>query len=166
MSSERKYFAIESGSELETVINTFEEDRKNVVVEWRSFAKSVGGNPDRMLAGNALIGLAFAGEPPYGWIEIKAHEGFYKPHGGMAKLESKAMKNLPLSINASDLAGRLKIESVMYHEGSQTYIAHAFYERVGDQLILTLHKKQKTPKADGLIPLKMSEYWQIKEDAA
>ena len=69
--------------------------------------------------------------------------------------EFKALGRLP---DGMQLARMIGIDIVF----CGSYVSFPSFEKVGDETLLSLHKESEVP--EDVEPMKMSEYWQLKEN--
>lgn len=156
--TERAYFKLVPGGHTEKVWSKFNAEYKEVWESWKAFANKY--KVDDLYANNRLMGLIFdEKKPPKGWVSPrKIPHNVYKPARTKDCMEAynelKALSSKPDGIH---FAGLLGIDCV--------FKGHAMYmpvmETVGDEFILTLHVDNEVP--EGVIPMKTSEYWAMKE---
>lgn len=165
---ERKFYRIEAGSELATTVAQFIEDMKAVRKSWKSFLDKHGGK-ERWTQGSRVVGLSFEGESPEGWYRPRdCPAGCYRPYANRkASKEAYAeFKALPFMPGGSQFSARIGFESTSgpASGGRGMMIYWASFEEVSGETLISLPENGEP--VPGCIPLKNSEYWQMKEAAA
>jgi hypothetical protein len=162
---ERKYYTIAEGSDLKAKVADFIAEMKTVKKVWADFALKHGA-VDQWKRGSFIIGLAFDGLPPKGWIARKnMPDGCCTPNlkTKEGKEFNKELNKLPRQLRASDFSDLIGFDSTTGTEGRGVAIYYATFEQLGEDIIVTLPENGE-PVA-GLIPMKKSDYWKRKEQA-
>lgn len=157
---ERFYCTLEKGGFAETAITEFQESYSAIFDTWRDFAVKHG--VEDFYCGRSMEGLKFDRDKvPLGWTSgSKLPANIYKPARSKVCMEAyKEMKALPSRIGMFELSNALKIGTVM----SGMSVAGPAYEKVGDQIIMSLPEGSKIP--EGATKMKTSEYWVLVESA-
>lgn len=163
--SERDYFLIEAGHPLKDKVDGFIEEMKAIKSEWAEFSRRHGGT-ETWHRGSYLEGLSFDGDPPEGWYSPKGSPAAcYKPYANRsasreAYKEFKRVRRQKCGMDFGNVIGFGSTSSGA--PGGGLMIHYASFEQIDDELIITIPTGGKPP--EGLVPLKKSEYWQLKEE--
>lgn len=166
MENEREYY-LAGGADLEK-LKCFIDKRSEAFKHMAETAAKYGGNA--VHNGVRITGLVFAGNAPVGWTPRgSVSKGkFYLP-----KRDSAERKAAAADIDSLRLPGASELHSLFSNDGGVMKAGDGFsmcllfisYESIGDKLLLSVPPGcQFTP--DGSEPLKMSEYWSLKEKTA
>ena len=156
----REYYQLTPGSFAHKAVTEFKSEFLSARDKWHAFADKYGTT--KMYGGSHLEGLVFGvGTAPTGWTQVgRAPKGVLRPVKKYAPDAYKDLRTVPALPDGRDLGKRLGVDSIL--DGFS--LCHPGFEDIGDQIILSLHKKMKIP--DGAVKLKMSEYWALVEEAA
>lgn len=157
----RAYYKIEPGSTSAQAVSDFTSEYNAVRSEWEDFAKSY--KVTRLFANSSLLGLMFEEEdvkPPEGWLSTKGMPASaFKPARKKVCMEAyKVFSKLKSEPSGHRLANLLSVK-VVFAENAMHYPT---FEYVGEDLILSLHEDCEAP--EGVVALKASEYYQLKEN--
>lgn len=164
--SERSYFLAHGESEAK--VRDFFERRTTAIREANDLAKSVGGTC--AVFSSYVSGVMFDGNAPEGWT----HKG-YTTDGGkywMPLRKSKAGKELAKRLTAIRIPGAMDLHGALSSEGGYLagsgtgFALHWISAEIakGKAIISVPAGMDFTPPES--TPLKMSEYWAIKEGEA
>jgi hypothetical protein len=166
---EYHYFKVIGGAVMDALNKwkaeyTVKRDARNAAMEEFGADKYFGNSA-------GLQGLVFTpGKEPEGWEKVRGHYDVYKPTG-----KTKAGRELRRRLARLDVPDALQFQRYVlgektdnpfrFMDGLSMY--YMVFETIGEVTILkvpkTPQKDQWTPPDDQCIPLKTSEYWQIKE---
>lgn len=158
MSEDRKYFKVGAEGFAEKAIVAFKLMHTNTNTKWFEFAKKFGAT--ELFTSHYVMGVMLnEDEVPEGWNSPKKlPDGCYKPQRRNICMDDWNQFNMlgckPTGLKLAELLG---IQPV-FKSGS---LAFPVFEEVNGETILSLHTDSETP--EGLIELKMSEYWALKE---
>lgn len=156
--SDRIYYRLEKGGKTETAIKSFVEDIRAAIKSWQDFTEKYGAK--HYYAGNYLQGIMLKNPDPSLWVSTqKLPNGCYKPKRKKGNDIFTEFKTLPGTPDGLELAGRIDVRCPC--DGLKMYMPS--FDKVGDELYLNMYKTVEPP-AD-CTPMKMSEYYKIKEDA-
>ena len=134
----------------------FRKKRTEIIKTWDDFTEKY--RAEKSYRGTWLTGI-FLEDVPEGWSQIKgAPTGVCKPLRRKVCMEAyKEFKALKPDLTGHELERMLKTGAPC--DGRKMYLPT--FEKIGRDLILNLHKEHKVP--DGVIKLKTSEYWELRE---
>ena len=161
MSEERTYYKMTPGGAAEKAFNEWCSQLEEAKNSWFAFAQEFG--VEQVFADNRLRGLMFdSGDAPEGWASTaKLPTGAYKPQRRKVCMEAyDAFKALPSKPSNIVFAKLLKVDAVF--KSSCMHLPGIV--AVGDEYLLSLHVESEVP--EGVEPLKMSEFWAMKEATA
>lgn len=147
----------------ESQIKAFHEERLSVQTEWFEFTKKHGAT--KAFIGDRLNGILLAADKvPIGWASNRdLPEGCYKPTRRKACMEAyKEFTELKGMPSGMQLSKRLGVDAVF----TGLKICFPTFEKLGEEIILSLKEGSDVPEGTISPPLKMSEYWALKEEVA
>ncbi len=161
MADDKRAYYIAAGDSLAQV-NSIIAQRKLCNVHRDEFCKKIGAtNLITLDRNNAIIGAVFSTPPGPAWRNygksgrFTAPDDWYRPRKNTKAGKAMAKEMQSLAWYQDDLVARSFIDNrsaTMYYGNIQ---------RVGDQYIISQHENLSPP--DGAIPLKLSEYYALKE---
>jgi hypothetical protein len=174
MTNETIPYKVTGGKVLEA-IHSFLETRNKQLEARNALAKEFGAS-GYVSSSGAITAFSFDGEHPKGWIQNRKDGG----HMPTAKTpEGKALRErmkLP-QWGASKFHEMMGLDDFTFMQGMR--MRYISFEKLGDVFVMHIPKIEKpgkedeesglgeghkwTPPDDGCQPLKMSEYWQLKE---
>lgn len=170
MSEKEYYYFKVTGGAVMAALERWKAKRAECTEARRVIEQEFGANG---IYGNSagLQGLVFPkGNPPPGWDRLRHHIDVYRPTGKTK--EGKALRKRLQSLKQVDalqfqteVLGEDRDNPFRFMDGlSMRYMT---FETVGDVVILRVPKTKPsdewTPPDEFCMPLKTSEYWQIKE---
>lgn len=159
MSENRVFYKVTPGSDTESKISKFNDMYDSVRADWFAFAKKYGAK--EIFCKNRIMAIKIESEDiPKGWNSPKSiPKGFYKPQKRKCCMEAyNEFKDLKPDPDGWDLLEILGISII--HDDRAFHFPS--FEIIGETLLLSAHKDSKNIPAD-VEPLKMSEYWSMKE---
>lgn len=164
MESDREYW-IAGGEDLERA-RAFIAERETGFALMNETAAKHGGKP--VHNGRGIVGLTFDGSAPDGWIRkgYVSGKAYFMPKRDSAA--RKAIAKELASVRINDASGFHSLFSktggVMKAAGSGVAIHYIVWDWAGDQILLSVPTGSDF-QPTGSTPLKMSEYWALKEQA-
>lgn len=156
--SDRIYYRLEKGGKTETAIKSFVDDYRATIKSWEDFAEKYGA--DQYYAGDYLRGVMLKNPDPKLWVSTqKLPNGCFKPKRKKGNDIFTEFKTLPGTPDGMELARRIDVECPF--EENKIHLPN--FDMIDDELYLNMYKTVEPP-AD-CTPMKMSEYYKIKEDA-
>lgn len=163
MEAEREYY-IAGGNDLAKA-QAFIEARKSAFAEMDRVAKELGG--EAVHNSRVIIGLVFPADPPSGWTRRGSVEG--KPYY-LPKKVSRSLKEAASKLASATVPSIHKFHALFSKEGGVMKegsglgmrVLYISWEYLGDKLLLSVPIGSDY-QPDGSEPLKMSEYWSLKE---
>ena len=158
MSQNRKYFKLTPGGKAEAAVNEFTGMWQEAKSSAAKFSEKYSG--DRILRkGGRVLGLTFKDSPPDGWKLENREYSAYRPVKKHLPEVYDEFKNILPTPSAHKLAELLGVEPV-WTDSLEIHFPN--FQYIGDLCILDQHVDSEIP--EGATPLKMSEYWALKEE--
>lgn len=173
MSNEnRNYYLLPEGHEAIQVIEDFNAERRATRSKWHAFRDKFGAQ-NTVSSGGRICGLVFEDcDPPEDWYTPKGYPaGSFKPYANRknGREAFKELNKLPIDLTGFDISNRLSkvlgtSDGMTGTSDGSVLFQYTVFEMVGDRYLLNVPKTGNQPR--DLQPLKMSEYWKMKEAAA
>jgi hypothetical protein len=175
MSKECLYFKIIGGA-VKAAYDKFQDLRK---VQWearQNLCKEFGAETTYANQ-SEVVGLVFndGQTPPDGWKQVSGEPTVFKPHGNTAAMKAvrkRMREDYPLCDARKFQELVIGTDNVFYFMDGMS-MRYMVFETISENLLLLVPKVEGgdskgkwIPPDDGCIPLKTSEYWQLKESVA
>lgn len=155
---------IVSGGPVAYAITGFEALRKDQLAARQALCKEYGASKC-LGTEHSVSALLFEGKPPEGWRlrPGRPYDCYLPPKGALGKALRARMADLPLA-SWEDFSHALNCNGVLGGSaGGGFCIRVLMYEQIGETMILHVPKESKWQPPEGCTPIKVSEYFQIKE---